>query len=601
MLPEHVNSPGAKPEECPAALRRAGKWLAHAIVVVAASVPLFVSAQAVNGHNVKYVKEAAVHWIETDVGRWLGNADAFTEMARNETSVRLKRVSDGMIAELDVAKREVRISGPNYIGAPRPIVGAWTVSGFTANYVHIVLFTVQYPTDRTKPPTLNFVGAASWTELFENGASKGWRIDQTQSSTMPVFSATLPTSAVTRTWDTISFPESALTGARRMTIDVTTGACQFAGYHCQMQRSLAVTGDNVGQIVYREANPHGAQYPPLLGKLVKTSNTGDWTMETGNANLLKWKETARNLEYVEMSLVGTAARSRFHVNGTAQDLNGTTWQTRPDAGVSYVAPVWKGQLGTIFAPVSPGISPGFQIQNKTDYPVLVTLEQIGCLYYGIVQPGQIFQRNTGAVWFTIKASMAPDLTEPTVASCIRKPAMYAATIAVAGLTTIGTGGMGTALVVPAMLATAAGQGAAIGAQSALVASGATATEGMSGKVGIATLMRGAAVVGFTMLSSPGGAGSLALNPTVLSAIASIGGTEIYSRYTEQSDIDGLGGQLTQEASVAGAYAGYPWPWKMVDRVMPRYDITGGPRIRTLPDGSTIVLKQEHALTITRVN
>jgi hypothetical protein len=104
-----------------------------------------------------------------------------------------------------------------------------------------------------------------------------------------------------------------------------------------------------------------------------------------------------------------------------------------------------------------------------------------------------------------------------------------------------------------------------------------------------------------MLSSPGGAGSLALNPTVLSAIASIGGTEIYSRYTEQSDIDGLGGQLTQEASVAGAYAGYPWPWKMVDRVMPRYDITGGPRIRTLPDGSTIVLKQEHALTITRVN
>jgi hypothetical protein len=233
--------------------------------------------------------------------------------------------------------------------------------------------------------------------------------------------------------------------------------------------------------------------------------------------------------------------------------------------------------------------------------VLVTLEQIGCLYYGIVQPGQIFQRNTGAVWFTIKASMAPDLTEPTVASCIRKPAMYAATIAVAGLTTIGTGGMGTALVVPAMLATAAGQGAAIGAQSALVASGATATEGMSGKVGIATLMRGAAVVGFTMLSSPGGAGSLALNPTVLSAIASIGGTEIYSRYTEQSDIDGLGGQLTQEASVAGAYAGYPWPWKMVDRVMPRYDITGGPRIRTLPDGSTIVLKQEHALTITRVN
>ena len=59
--------------------------------------------------------------------------------------------------------------------------------------------------------------------------------------------------------------------------------------------------------------------------------------------------------------------------------------------------------------------------------------------------------------------------------------------------------------------------------------------------------------------------------------------------------------MTQEARVFGAYAGYPWPWKMADRVMPRYDITGGPRIKTMADGTTILVKQQKALTITKVN
>ena len=600
MQPEHINS--AKPDEYPSALRRAGKWLAQAMAVAAAAVPLLVCAQAVNGNNVKYVKTAQVHWIETGVGRWLGNAEPYIELERNDTSVRLKRAKDEVFAVLDLAKREDRMSGPNVTAPPRPITGAWTVSGFSANYVEILIFKVMPPLPgSTQPPTPEFLGAAGWTELFDNGTSKGWRIDQMQRSyEVPTFPGTIATSAVTRTWDTISFPDSTLAGGKQITVDVTTGSCQYQGYLCQTRRALAVTGENVGQISYQEANPHGAQYPPIFGKLVKTSNAGAWTMHSGKS-IVNWQETARTVDYVDMSIPGTTFKQRFHINGMAQDWIGSGWVDSPRNTVTYISPVWKGQLGTVFAPVSPGISPGFQIQNKTDYPVLVTLEQVGCLYYGIVQPGQIFQRNTGAVWFTIKASMAPDLTEPTVASCIRRPAMYAATIVVAGLTTVGTGGMGTALVVPAMLAAAAGQGAAIGVQAELIASGATATGAEAGRVGVATLMRGAAVVGFSMMSSPGGAGSIALNPTLMTAIASIGGTEIYTQVTKQSDIDGLNGQLTQEASVAGAYAGYPWPWKMEDRVMPRYDITGGPRIRTLPDGSTIVLKQENALAVRRVN
>ena len=50
-------------------------------------------------------------------------------------------------------------------------------------------------------------------------------------------------------------------------------------------------------------------------------------------------------------------------------------------------------------------SPGFLILNDTDFPLDVSLEQVGPLYYGIVQPGQTWHRNTGAVWFTVATSV----------------------------------------------------------------------------------------------------------------------------------------------------------------------------------------------------
>jgi len=37
----------------------------------------------------------------------------------------------------------------------------------------------------------------------------------------------------------------------------------------------------------------------------------------------------------------------------------------------------------------------------------ISLDQIG-LYYDLVQPGEIFVRDTGAVWFTISAVISPD-------------------------------------------------------------------------------------------------------------------------------------------------------------------------------------------------
>ena len=57
------------------------------------------------------------------------------------------------------------------------------------------------------------------------------------------------------------------------------------------------------------------------------------------------------------------------------------------------------------------MSPGFKIWNKTIWPLSIALSQVGCLYYDTIKPGQFFDRNTGAVWFTIQANISADGTE----------------------------------------------------------------------------------------------------------------------------------------------------------------------------------------------
>ena len=46
---------------------------------------------------------------------------------------------------------------------------------------------------------------------------------------------------------------------------------------------------------------------------------------------------------------------------------------------------------------------GFKIVNKSAFPIQVSLNQVGPLYWGIIEPGKTWHRPTGAVWFTIKS------------------------------------------------------------------------------------------------------------------------------------------------------------------------------------------------------
>jgi hypothetical protein len=54
------------------------------------------------------------------------------------------------------------------------------------------------------------------------------------------------------------------------------------------------------------------------------------------------------------------------------------------------------------------------IINQTGYRLYVTLDQVSTLYHEILEDGEIMHRNTGAVHFTVTATVvAPDFTKPS--------------------------------------------------------------------------------------------------------------------------------------------------------------------------------------------
>lgn len=179
-----------------------------------------------------------------------------------------------------------------------------------------------------------------------------------------------------------------------------------------------------------------------------------------------------------------------------------------------------------------GKSPGFYITNKTKWPISIALSQFGCLYYGTIKRGEVFKRNTGAVWFTIQASVQPDGKEP------RKDWDCIAPVAA---------------IIGAAIFAAATAGA--GAFYALPAAGAA----------LAPIATGTAV---TVTSAALAAGSTSLASGLVIAVGKV--------ISENGS-----------ANVVGQYAGPEWPFRCDQ--MPTYEVVGGPDepVR-LPDGGFVV-------------
>jgi hypothetical protein len=191
-----------------------------------------------------------------------------------------------------------------------------------------------------------------------------------------------------------------------------------------------------------------------------------------------------------------------------------------------------------------GKSPGFYITNKTKWPISIALSQVGCLYYQTIRPGQVFKRNTGAVWFTIQATVQPDGKEQrTDWDCVAPVAAVVGAVLLAAA----TAGGGVFLAAPAA-----------GGALAPIATGAGIT------------VSGAALAAGTV------AATKALAITVGVVIAKNG-----------------------SANLVGQYAGPEWPFRC--NQMPTYEIVGGPDqpIR-LPDGG-LILEPGTPLRIIKVN
>lgn len=271
---------------------------------------------------------------------------------------------------------------------------------------------------------------------------------------------------------------------------------------------------------------------------------------------------------------------------------------------------YTGQRKKLPRPTPPGVSPGFQFVNKTDWPVMVKVSQVGCLYHGVVSPHTTMTRSTGAVWFSLSAAWSGDGKDLT------KEQVFTDCVAPVALTTLG------------VIATAASGGSAAGVVALGAAAGATAgaattavefmkaggaSQGDQDLVAAGIYVVAAAVTGgvgaFQVVSTKVAAGTaVGATRSALAAAAAKGAAKEalitirdealnYAAFAAANyqvptvqDLSVLQSWFDPEINLAGQYAGYPWPWKMKDRVMPQYEITGGPRIDTLKDGSKLIRK-----------
>lgn len=254
------------------------------------------------------------------------------------------------------------------------------------------------------------------------------------------------------------------------------------------------------------------------------------------------------------SISGSLSGAKHPV--TTYTSSGTSYSQFILQGADGSYRIWSNhELAAENAKSREGKSPGFYITNKTKWPVSVALEQVGCLYYGTLKSGESFNRNTGAVWFTIKANIAADGKEPrTDWDCVKPVAIIVGGI----LLSAATAGAASFAALPAAGAgTAAAALAPIATSSAVIVAGAAVTGGAAGggaATGLAKLT--ASQIGDALL--PNSAGEL-----------------------------------------KGQYAGPDWPFRCDQK--PKYEITGGWGPTGTDKNGNYVVDPGTPLKITKVN
>ena len=246
------------------------------------------------------------------------------------------------------------------------------------------------------------------------------------------------------------------------------------------------------------------------------------------------------------------------------------WRDQYD--VLSAALPYAGQLSAAASPMAEGVatalalspaprltSPGFIIKNDTIWPLQISLNQVGPLYFDIIQPGQYFVRNTGAVWFTIKASIFLDEKNRITDWDVVMP---------------------IATIVGTVILSAVTAGAA-----AYAAGPALATAGAAGVSGVTGLSSAGALATATAASSLVGAGFTAGASLVIGGVV-VGGTGTALTETAIAALNDIFKNDNISASEVGAYAGPPWPFR---ENVSAWTVSGGPTYRRVPGKDQVEL------------
>lgn len=562
----------------------------------------------------------------------------FSEQARTSTTISLLH-SSGFQLELDLKDKEIRAARQGqslrlgaYI-APEPYDGwrffALKDSSTGDAGLRVLLGTSPAP-DGLIDLNVSSNGRSSFNFIFPDPENPGRIISGTANvAPADIRNADVGTITVNGQSNKILMPFDSTVGGR----SVTGYSLGSMGWDAR-QSSLA---DGIRRV--SEQSRLEMVYLQLKGGYEWTLLEPDSKREFSNPLVMIHKSRTR--------LMGTQNQAQLVINLASSRLeslnnDGTSMLSNggrvPHTQLTWLKNYYPSQFEKNVPSLKRGESPGFQVQNRTDWPVYVQLAQGStCYNRKILQPGEAVNWDTGAVWFAIEATMN-QADMPTDVECSTQALIIAGATVVGGViaaSTAGTGaGASSALMAMAVggsfsaageYATSAmnaaewtdddkqafsiglfvlegvasmGVGAASAAKEALEAGAVTSLSVLARNAGTAagrTAMKEAALVelaegmvGFILDSHIEVGLNLLENGTQFEA------SEISVSEASEEDRDVLLAEidLNQFASLNDQYAGKTWPFAGEDRIRPTYVITGGPLYKRSADGVTEYIFEE---------
>ncbi|MCB1646206.1 MAG: hypothetical protein KDI36_12170 [Pseudomonadales bacterium] len=379
-------------------------------------------------------------------------------------------------------------------------------------------------------------------------------------------------------------------------------------------------------------------YIQLKGRSEFTLIEPDSRREFSNSLVGMYKSRTRFFgQQNGVPLVVNLASSRLEALNDAATRLLTDRENVPHTRLTWAHSYYPGQFEKHVPSLKRGESPGFQVQNRTDWPVYVQLAQGStCYNRKILQPGESVNWDTGAVWFAIEATMN-QTNVPTDVECGTQAMIIAGATVVGGIIAASTAGAGAGASSALVAMATSGTFGAFGeyATSAMNAAEWTDEEKQGFQIAM-FIVEGVASMGMSTASAGSEAfeaatdgltvvAKLAAKDTTRAAVkkavmeelaegmtgfildshlevglnllengtqfdAEIRSGDDFSAAEQEALTDEI--DLNQFASLNDQYAGKTWPFVGEDRIRPTYVITGGPLFRRGVDGVSEFIIEE---------